>query len=160
MPVLVVSLIQWAKEGWTVLYYLFGLSGIGFFIKRHYFLWFISAITATYLLFPLYWRFFSRSRAKPRFPALFAAVWYLCSIPLAGVLQPIVFLAAAERRAEAEPPRGQYRRGRFRRRGAYPRRAVYFRRDCVFPAALQQHLSRRAYRFRLHRSACRAGRAA
>ena len=31
MPVLVVSLIQWAKEGWTVLYYLFGLSGIGFF---------------------------------------------------------------------------------------------------------------------------------
>ena len=67
VPVLVVSLIQWAKEGWTVLYYLFGLSGIGFFIKRHYFLWFISAITATYLLFPLYWRFFSRSRAKPRF---------------------------------------------------------------------------------------------
>ncbi len=92
MPVLVVSLIQWAKEGWTVLYYLFGLSGIGFFIKRHYFLWFISAITATYLLFPLYWRFFSRSRAKPRFTALFAAVWYLCSIPLAGVLKPIVFL--------------------------------------------------------------------
>lgn len=79
VPVLVVSLIQWAKEGWTVLYYLFGLSGIGFFIKRHYFLWFISAITATYLLFPLYWRFFSRSRAKPRFTALFAAVWYLCS---------------------------------------------------------------------------------
>lgn len=92
VPVLVVSLIQWAKEGWTVLYYLFGLSGIGFFIKRHYFLWFISAITATYLLFPLYWRFFSRSRAKPRFTALFAAVWYLCSIPLAGVLKPIVFL--------------------------------------------------------------------
>ena len=92
VPVLVVSLIQWAKEGWTVLYYLFGLSGIGFFIKRHYFLWFISAITATYLLFPLYWRFFSRSRSKPRFTALFAAVWYLCSIPLAGVLKPIVFL--------------------------------------------------------------------
>ena len=92
VPVLVVSLIQWVKEGWTVLYYLFGLSGIGFFIKRHYFLWFISAITATYLLFPLYWRFFSRSRSKPRFTALFAAVWYLCSIPLAGVLKPIVFL--------------------------------------------------------------------
>ena len=176
MPVLVVSLIQWAKEGWTVLYYLFGLSGIGFFIKRHYFLWFISAITATYLLFPLYWRFFSRSRAKPRFTALFAAVWYLCSIPLTGVLKPIVFLfinrvpsfvlgvllgwQQRERRAEAEPPRGQYRRGRFRCSGAYPRRAVYLRRDCVFPAALQQHLSRRAYRFRLHRSACRAGRAA
>lgn len=47
---------------------------IGFFIKRHYFLWFISAITATYLLFPLYWRFFSRSRSKLRFTALFAAV--------------------------------------------------------------------------------------
>ena len=49
-------------------------------------------ITATYLLFPVYWRFFSRSRSKPRFTALFAAVWYLCSIPLAGVLKPIVFL--------------------------------------------------------------------
>ena len=69
-------------------------------------------------------------------------------------------LAAAERRAEAEPPRGQYRRGRFRCSGAYPRRAVYLRRDRVFPAALQQHLSRRAYRFRLHRSALRAGRTA
>lgn len=76
-----------------LLYWLeLGISGIGFFIKRHYFLWFISAITATYLIFPLYWRFFSRSRAKPRFTALFAAVWYLCSIPLAGVLKPIVFL--------------------------------------------------------------------
>lgn len=65
--------------------------GMGFFIKRHYFLWFISAITATYLLFPLYWRFFSHSRSKLRFTVLFIAAWYLCSIPALKVFEPIVY---------------------------------------------------------------------
>ena len=91
-PVLIAAAVQAVMEGWSFPEYLLCVSGVGFFIGKDYFLWFISAITATYLLFPLYWRFFSRSRSKPRFTALFAAVWYLCSIPLAGVLKPIVFL--------------------------------------------------------------------
>ena len=75
-----------------LLYWLeLGISGMGFFIKRHYFLWFISAITATYLLFPLYWRFFSHSRSKLRFTVLFIAAWYLCSIPALKVFEPIVY---------------------------------------------------------------------
>ena len=176
VPVLVVSLIQWAKEGWTVLYYLFGLSGIGFFIKRHYFLWFISAITATYLLFPLYWHFFSRSRAKPRFTALFAAVWYLCSIPLAGVLKPIVFLfinrvpsfvlgvllgwqqqnggLKLSRRAVNTAAAVSAAASCCRRSGAAAASC------CTSPGCRPPSDSRRAYRFRLHRSALRAGRTA
>ena len=90
-PVLIAAAVKAIMEGWSFPEYLFRASGIGFFIGKDYFLWFISAITATYLLFPLYWRFFSRSRSKLRFTVLFIAAWYLCSIPALKVFEPIVY---------------------------------------------------------------------
>ena len=90
-PVLIAAAVQAVMEGWSFSEYLLCVSGIGFFIRKDYFLWFISAISATYLVFPLYWRFFSRSRSKLRFTVLFIAVWYLCSIPALGIFEPIVY---------------------------------------------------------------------
>ena len=96
-PVLIAAAVQAIMDGWSFPHYLLAVSGIGFFIKYRplhiCFLWVISAITATYLLFPIYWRFFSRSRSKPRFTALFIVAWYLCSIPMLKVFRPVVFMA-------------------------------------------------------------------
>lgn len=91
-PVLIAAAGQAIMEGWSFPEYLFRASGIGLFIGKNYFLWFISAITATYLLFPLYWRFFSRSRSKLRFTALFIIAWYLGSVLLDGVIPSKVAL--------------------------------------------------------------------
>lgn len=91
-PVLIAAAGQAIMEGWSFPEYLFRASGIGLFIGKNYFLWFISAITATYLLFPLYWRFFSRSRSKLRFTVLFIAAWYLGSVLLDGVIPSKVAL--------------------------------------------------------------------
>lgn len=91
LPVLIAAAVLAVIDGWSFPRYLFVASGIGFFIGREFFLWFISAITATYLLFPVYWRFFSRSRSKLRFTALFIAAWYLCSIPALKIFEPIVY---------------------------------------------------------------------
>lgn len=91
-PVLIAAAVLAVMRGWSFPRYLFVASGIGFFIGRKFFLWFISAITATYLLFPLYWHFFYRSRSKCRFTALFIAAWYLCSVLLDGVIPSAVFL--------------------------------------------------------------------
>lgn len=91
-PVLIAAAGQAILEGWSFPEYLFRASGIGLFIGKNYFLWFISAITATYLLFPLYWRFFSRSRSKLRFTALFIIAWYLGSVLLDGVIPSKVAL--------------------------------------------------------------------
>lgn len=91
-PVLIAAAGQAIMEGWSFPEYLFRASGIGLFIGKDYFLWFISAITATYLLFPLYWRFFSRSRSKLRFTALFIIAWYLGSVLLDGVIPSKVAL--------------------------------------------------------------------
>lgn len=91
-PVLIAAAGQAIMEGWNFPEYLFRASGIGLFIGKNYFLWFISAITATYLLFPLYWRFFSRSRSKLRFTALFIIAWYLGSVLLDGVIPSKVAL--------------------------------------------------------------------
>ena len=91
-PVLIAAAVKAIMEGWSFPEYLFRASGIGLFIGKDYFLWFISAITATYLLFPLYWRFFSRSRSKLRFTALFIIAWYLGSVLLDGVIPSKVAL--------------------------------------------------------------------
>lgn len=91
-PVLIAAAVKAIMEGWSFPEYLFRASGIGLFIGKNYFLWFISAITATYLLFPLYWRFFSRSRSKLRFTVLFIAAWYLGSVLLDGVIPSKVAL--------------------------------------------------------------------
>ena len=79
-PVLIAAAVLGIMEGWSFPHYLFAVTGIGFFIEKSYFLWFISAISAAYLVFPLYWRFFSRSRSKLRFTVLFIAALYLGSI--------------------------------------------------------------------------------
>lgn len=79
-PVLIAAAVRALMEGWSFPHYLFAVTGIGFFIEKSYFLWFISAISAAYLVFPLYWRFFSRSRSKLRFTVLFIAALYLGSI--------------------------------------------------------------------------------
>lgn len=91
-PVLIAAAVKAIMEGWSFPEYLFRASGIGLFIGKDFFLWFISAITATYLLFPLYWRFFSRSRSKLRFTALFIIAWYLGSVLLDGVIPSKVAL--------------------------------------------------------------------
>ena len=79
-PVLIAAAVQAIMYGWSFPEYLLCVSGIGYFIGKDYFQWFISAISAAYLVFPLYWRFFSRSCSKLRFTVLFIAVLYLGSM--------------------------------------------------------------------------------
>ena len=96
-PVLIAAAVLAIIAGWSFPEYLFRVSGIGLFIGKEFFLWFISAITVTYLLFPLYWRSFSHSRSKLRFTALFIIAWYLGSVLLDGVIPSMVSLLVMTR---------------------------------------------------------------
>lgn len=53
----------------------------------YFFLWFVTAIAVLYLVFPLYWRFFSRARSKPALTLAVIAVWYVLSLALKGTLR-------------------------------------------------------------------------
>ena len=94
IPFVAVAALRAVCERWGWRAFLFVVSGANFFVgNMYFFLWFVTAIAVLYLVFPLYWRFFSRSRSKPRFTALFIVVWYLCSIPMLKVFRPVVFMA-------------------------------------------------------------------
>ena len=89
-PVLIAAAVLAIMEGWSFPEYLLRVSGIGYFIGKDYFLWFISAIAAIYLAFPLYWRVFLHSRSKLRFTVLLIVAMYLCSIPVRKMPDSIV----------------------------------------------------------------------
>lgn len=87
IPFVAVAALRAVCERWGWRAFLFVVSGANFFVgNMYFFLWFVTAIAVLYLVFPLYWRFFSRARSKLAFTLAVIAVWYVLSLALVGVL--------------------------------------------------------------------------
>lgn len=88
VPFVAVAALRAVCERWGWRAFLFVVSGANFFVgNMYFFLWFVTAIAVLYLVFPLYWRFFSRARSKVVFTLAVIAVWYALSLSLRGVLR-------------------------------------------------------------------------
>lgn len=87
IPFVAVAALRAVCERWGWRAFLFVVSGANFFVgNMYFFLWFVTAIAVLYLVFPLYWRFFSSARSKLAFTLAVIAVWYVLSLALVGVL--------------------------------------------------------------------------
>ena len=76
IPTLVAALCMALTWHWTLADYVKNVTGWNFYAHSIYsFLWFIPAIMTLYLVFPLYWRFYSRAKNQLVFTLVALAVW-------------------------------------------------------------------------------------
>ena len=88
LPYLLITLIRWAIDKWTVLTFLENITGFSFYAENiHFFCWFIPAIASIYLVFPLYYKIFSKAKNKLLFTALSILLWFLLTFLAGGFLR-------------------------------------------------------------------------
>lgn len=88
LPFLAIASIRAVVEHWGFPAFIQTVTGITFlFVNMYVCLWFVTGIAILYLLFPLYWHAFSRSRSKLLFTAAIIALWYVLSLALIGRLR-------------------------------------------------------------------------
>lgn len=62
LPFLAMAILRCSLEKWPIVEFFKNISGVNFYTKSIYsFLWFLPAIMTLYLLFPLYYKLFSKS---------------------------------------------------------------------------------------------------
>lgn len=80
------------RGDWTIELYLRNISGINFFTENIYsFLWFVPAIAIFYIIFPLYYAFFSHSRSKPIFTLCILILWLLTTLAVRNIMREDLF---------------------------------------------------------------------
>ncbi len=85
LPILTVAVIRTFTDHWTALDFVKNVTGFTFWTENIYtFLWFVMAIGTLYLLFPLYWRFYSRSKSPLFFTVGAIFVWLLAIMLTTG----------------------------------------------------------------------------
>lgn len=83
LPFFLVALFYLLKDEWTFFTFVKAVTGIGFILGDiHLFLWFVPAIAICYLLYPLYFHFYARSKHPVRFTVIAAAVVIIAEIIL------------------------------------------------------------------------------
>lgn len=88
IPFVIVGVIFGTLDHWDTQWMINNLLGINFYkINIYSFLWFVPAVMTFYLLFPLYWFFFSRSRNKVLFTLGGIALWLLLSLLFQNVMR-------------------------------------------------------------------------
>lgn len=88
VPFLCIAAIRAVVERWGFGGFIYVISGASFFVGNMYFcLWFVTAIAIIYLLFPMYWRLFTRARSKLVFTAFVLIIWYAVSVALIGIMR-------------------------------------------------------------------------
>ena len=71
IPYFVTALVCWPVKHWTIVEFLKNVTGVTFYTQHiHTFCWFVPAIITLYLVFPLYYKFFSKAKSKFLFTAL------------------------------------------------------------------------------------------
>lgn len=88
LPTLLAALCMALTWHWSLADYIKNVTGWNFYMHNMYsFLWFIPAILTLYVLFPLYWRFFSRAKNQLIFTLAALAVWAAISYSCTGVIR-------------------------------------------------------------------------
>ena len=89
-PFICVGLIRAAVDQWPADMIWGNLTGYNFWMKSMYsFLWFVPAIAAFYLLFPLYDKIISKFSNKVAFTALVICIWLFLSMIFADKMREI-----------------------------------------------------------------------
>ena len=85
IPYFVTALVCWPVKHWTIVEFLKNVTGVTFYTQHiHTFCWFVPAIITLYLVFPLYYKFFSKAKSKFLFTALSIFIWFFISLLLHG----------------------------------------------------------------------------
>lgn len=87
LPFFITSLLQTVCYHWGIRKFIKAVTGYGFYFDPNQPQWFAPAILTLYLFFPLYHRFFQRSKIKGRFIGITLLVWLLLSLGLNGTLR-------------------------------------------------------------------------
>lgn len=83
LPFITASVLICIVDNWPIIEFWKNISGFNFYTKNIYgFLWFIPAIITLYLLFPLYYKLFLKSKYKAIFLVGSLEVWLILSIYL------------------------------------------------------------------------------
>lgn len=78
VPVLLISVVYLFFYRWSIEEYILNILGINFYISNIYrFLWFVYAIVTIYLLFPLYYRLYSKTTNKRLTFFISLIVWFI-----------------------------------------------------------------------------------
>lgn len=88
LPFFIIAATRALVERWGFRGFVQVVTGVNFLFGNMYFcLWFVSAVAIIYLVFPLYWRFFSRAKSKLIFTVGVIALWYALSLALVGIMR-------------------------------------------------------------------------
>lgn len=92
IPTLVAALCMALTWHWSLGDYIKNVTGWNFYAHNMYsFLWFIPAIMTLYVVFPLYWRFFSRAKNQLVFTLVALAVWAAISYGGVQFIRPDLY---------------------------------------------------------------------
>lgn len=92
-PVLVAGILRIFISQWPLGYFVKCICGYTFFTGNvTAFIWYIYAIACFYLLFPLYWCFFSKTGNKYLFFGAALIIWYVTVLLLKNVLSDTAWL--------------------------------------------------------------------
>ena len=87
-PFLCIGIIRAVYDNWAFVDFVKNVTGINFWIKNMYsYLWFVPAIAAFYLLFPLYNKIFEKMSNKISFTGVVICIWLLLSMIFAGSMK-------------------------------------------------------------------------
>ena len=85
LPYLAAAIIRWPIDQWPFREFFENATGLSFYTKHiHTFCWFVPAIITLYLIFPLYYKFFSKAKSKMLFTSAAITVWFMLSIVVHG----------------------------------------------------------------------------
>lgn len=91
-PYLLLAVLRFIFEKWTILDFLRNVSGLNFFAVHIFsFLWFVTAIITFYIFFPLYYRIFSKVRNKLLFTCCVILVWMLITFLVRNTMRYDLF---------------------------------------------------------------------
>ena len=92
LPFLIVGIIRYATEKWLPEVFRDNVLCINFYKSNMYsFLWFVPAILTFYLLFPLYYKIFSKASNKLMFTAAMFLIWMALSLFFRDKLRPDLY---------------------------------------------------------------------
>ena len=87
-PFLFIALLSFFTRGWSVKYFFYAITGVGFWLETMYFfLWFIPAILILYFLFPFYYRFLSSADHPGLFTLAVLELWLLFAMLASGFIR-------------------------------------------------------------------------
>lgn len=83
IPFLLVAMIRFFLDDWSITTLLGNISGFNFYSKSIYsFIWFVPAFLTLNFLFPIYYSFFRKASNKRIFTACTILIWLTCSLLL------------------------------------------------------------------------------